>query len=269
MSSRRESVRSDAKTPAGPLDRARKGQLATRAAMLISGRGKFSSLKELRDADDIGEFTPIEDRTIYTRLADVRGTPALKAAATALVEKEKFEEEALRAAVADAAADDVRVEMDEADDKPWAAIAKRTDANKAHRKTMFFKYCLAKFSDDFSAGKTRTVPSIVREAIILPGEDMKWCEKTIRAAREEHASKKLSLSMKVADIPAPASRGRPRDYPEDGMTTLRTFISLLRLNNLPVFREIIIYYAQEQILGTVYETNFRDTTGGWCWSKWQ
>ena len=104
---------------------------------------------------------------------------------------------------------------------------------------------------------------------MLFGDDAKWHEKTIRAAREQHASKKLSLSTKVEDIPAPPARGRPRDYPEDGMTTLRTFIKLLRLNKLPVFREGVIFYAQELILGTVWEMSFRDTTGDWKWAKWQ
>ena len=67
---------------------------------------------------------------------------------------------------------------------------------------MFYKYFLAKFARaaDFSAGKTSTAPSIVREAIMLFGDDVKWHEKTIRAARERHSSKKLSLSTKVEDI---------------------------------------------------------------------
>ena len=265
MSARGRRAAPPTKTPAP--DRTIKGQLATRAAMLISG-GKFVSVAALRKADPTSEFSSIGDDVIYSRLRDIRKSDELVEAAKQLVVNEEVEEAKRTAAT-------LR-DMDAAGTADggatgaagrWAAISERTDQNKTMRRKLSFKYCIARYSECVRNGQTAMAPTIARDAANLFGEDVKWDPKSIKAGGDKHAALKLTLDSLA--IPSPTKMGRPTYYPPAAAATLSKFIKLLRLNKLPVFRESVIYYAAELIKGTIWEVNFLDENGKHCATKWR
>ena len=151
MSASRASARLAGATPApmaGP-DKNDKAALATKAAMLISG-GKFADLKALRDGDTVGAFKDAADRTIRTRLTAIRDSPSLSTAAAELVAKEAADARAAaaNALAAMATAGEPAAAGPSAAD-PWAAVpeTERTNENKAARRSLSFKFCVAKYSE--------------------------------------------------------------------------------------------------------------------------
>ena len=85
MSSRGPMRPRSTKTPAA-ASRNEKSQLATRAAMLISG-GKFENVKSLREKDTTGEFADVDDQTIRARLRRIGDSAELQTAAKDMVAK--------------------------------------------------------------------------------------------------------------------------------------------------------------------------------------
>ena len=215
MPASRASARLADATPA-PMagsDKNDKAALATKATMLISG-GKFADLKALRDGDTVGAFKDAADRTIRTRLTAIRDNPSLSTAAAELVAKEAADARAAaaNALAAMATAGEPAAAGPSAAD-PWPAVpeTERTNENKAARRSLSFKFCVAKYSELHRSGRTTTAPQVVREAIELFGEDVKWSALAIKLDRFRHVA--LNLSLKSTDIPGPPERGRPTYYP--------------------------------------------------------
>ena len=79
-----------------------------------------------------------------------------------------------------------------------------TNDNKATRRSLFFKFCVGRYSELHRSGQTTTAPQVVREAIEIFGEDVRWSTVVIKQARCRHEA--LNLSLKSTDIPG---RGPP------------------------------------------------------------
>ena len=258
-----QSARTPVEAAFQSLSRSDKGVLGTRAAFLISA-GKYKNIKELREKDLAGEYGGVSDDIIYARLRRIKQDDSLQSAAQHYVEEEQKKQAAM--ALADINCGTLNNTPDAERTGTWEAVTDRTAANKDMRKKLFFKFCIAKYSEHVRAGRTRECPNVVREAIQLYGDDVKWSVTSIKAYCDKHAAENLTLQSE--DIPSPVKMGRPPSYPVDGLRTLRSCIKLLRLNKLPVFRETVIFYARSLIADTVWDANFRNDKGHHSLKKW-